>query len=438
MQLGDPLQSGPGAPEQQTQVCVLGTGLGELAAALDFAAYGIKVTIIDSGARDTWPRGEQSDERGTLASWLEDVASPLREGAAPAFAVTHVTPRELWLSRSDRAVRVPSESVFGVPTSPLSTEVIAALGTGGALRAYLDRVRPVLTIGKTLFFGDLVRQRLGQRLLDTLVEPQVAHLFGAPAGEIETATIAPGLNELVTSSGSLSGAALAYRERYDPLAAGVMPKGGWGELYAALRAKLDHHGVQWVTAAHTRVVQEEGSQGPGGEAGDDRWRVETDSGVWHADVLVRPRELGSDDLTRVEIGLEHSEPAWWPAAAGEGATVIREGVRRDFADATPFTLRTTRLAEGRYASELRSPVQQGRVPITLEMRANLIATAGLPDALSDSVTVSVRAVAAPGDQAPRVREVDSSIPASERGLRLGLQRLRPRVTEVRRTLLGLA
>ncbi len=87
-----------------------------------------------------------------------DLRSSLR-GRAP--------PRQ---RRSRASRRIPG-------TSP-SARII---GWGGAWRAFLDRVRPPLTIGKERSLGRLVRTRMGDAVLERLVAPvSLGHLRDAP------------------------------------------------------------------------------------------------------------------------------------------------------------------------------------------------------------------------------------------------------------------
>jgi hypothetical protein len=135
--------------------------------------------------------------------------------------------------------------VWGIPAVPLSAESIAALGTGGALRAYRDRFTPLLTVGKTRTLGALVRKRLGRGALATLVEPQLRERYGVAAEEVEVAIATPGLNEALTRTGSLTAAALAYSDRHVQRETSFAPEAGWGALREALVERLGLYEVEF-------------------------------------------------------------------------------------------------------------------------------------------------------------------------------------------------
>ncbi|PRI12428.1 hypothetical protein [Leucobacter massiliensis] len=228
-------------------VCVLGDGLPELVAALDLAEVGLSVRVLTSApeaAEAAWtaldPRGVP-DPDGALRELLTHLAAPLAPGAVAHETVRAVerVPRPVLL-RGPRGEWAPQSepSVLGIPAVPVSTRAIALLGAGAALRAYLDRLKPVLTIGKTHSLGALVRSRMGKVALDRLVEPLVRERFGADADAVEVPIAAPGLNEALTRVGSLSGAVLALADRDVARETRVAPAGGWLELREALLQRL--------------------------------------------------------------------------------------------------------------------------------------------------------------------------------------------------------
>src|SRR5690606_30153615 len=85
------------------------------------------------------------------------------------------------------------------------------IGWGGAWRAYLDRLRPPLTIGQQRNLGALVRGRMGERVVDRLVAPLTAGRHGLTPDEVDVEIAAPGLNSALTRTGSLAGAVAQVR-----------------------------------------------------------------------------------------------------------------------------------------------------------------------------------------------------------------------------------
>ncbi|MEV8338782.1 hypothetical protein [Leucobacter sp. NPDC077196] len=262
-------------------VYVIGQGPAELAAALEFAEVGLTVRVGRAvavgrdGSRAESAGGDEADggfspddvtdADGSLRAFLDHVASPLSPGGAPVAVARPVLepPVQVLLRGADREwTPQPMPAVLGVPAVPLSQASIAVLGRGGATRAFLDRVRPVLTIGKTRSLGTLVRTRIGRKALDRLVEPFVLARFGVLADEVDVAIAVPGLNEDLTTAGSLCGAALAYAQRHVARETRVRPAGGWQALREALLERLALYGVQVADAPVTslRSIADDGDR----------------------------------------------------------------------------------------------------------------------------------------------------------------------------------
>ena len=55
------------------------------------------------------------------------------------------------------AAPLPKTGMLGIPANPLGDDVRRIIGWSGALRAYLDRLMPILTIGRAHSLGKLVR-----------------------------------------------------------------------------------------------------------------------------------------------------------------------------------------------------------------------------------------------------------------------------------------
>ncbi len=241
---------------------VTGRSLPALQAALDLAEVGLRVAVAaPSGLEGTdLVSGGERDAEGAIAAFLRRIAEPI-EGAhsgahaeaAPVFAPFRPPmlegPKGGWLAQ-------PSPEVLGVPAVPISAESIALIGGSAATRAYLDRVKPLLTVGKTREFGRLVRTRMGAAVLDRLVEPQVFERYGVVSDDVDAAIAVPGLNEALSRAGSLGTAVLAYFERHVARETRVAPLGGNEALRAATLERLAAYGVTLLDA---RVVEVEES-----------------------------------------------------------------------------------------------------------------------------------------------------------------------------------
>jgi len=279
-------------------VLVIGGGVAGLVAARECAQVGLAVTIVettdavggpvaghvvdglalDSGAESFAVRG------GTVASFIDDlgltdqIVAPNAAGAwlhlpaltkgspsrarARASATQIAAGQALARPSADTAVSVPlpKAGVLGIPGSPLADDVRRVIGWRGALRAYADRLMPVLTIGREHSLGDLVRKRMGQRVLDRLVEPVASGVYTTSAVDLEIDVVAPGLNRALTTAGSLSGAVSALRAGA-PAGSNVGGLlGGMASLPAAIVAALHRHDVGILTGTTATALARSGTE----------------------------------------------------------------------------------------------------------------------------------------------------------------------------------
>lgn len=242
-----------------TDVYVIGGSLPALAAALEFAEVGLQVRVALDGMEhgsvvEVAATNEHSvdtlgarDHDGALAAFLEHVSAPLVAGdpSDAGSAPVSIAPHAVQLRNAKGGwTTQPTPAVFGIPAVPMDAQSLAILGGSGATRAALDRIKPVLTIGKVHEIGTLVRSRLGKVALERLVDPFVRDRFGASPDEVEVAVAAPGLNEAVTRAGSLSGAALALADRDVARETRIAPHDGWSHLRGAIVERLRLFGAE--------------------------------------------------------------------------------------------------------------------------------------------------------------------------------------------------
>lgn len=183
-------------------VVVVGSSLGGFVVALECAKLGLKVAVVaDRFEVPKSPLADNDEGLRWLAEQLEGV-TVVEHPPTPQLVVAHDgTQREL-----------PRESILGIPSSALSEAVIQIIGKGNATKAYLDRIKPVLTIGKEKELGTLVEKRMGRAVLTAMVEPVVFERFGLLSNRVEASVAVPGLNEALTRTGSLANAVLALGE----------------------------------------------------------------------------------------------------------------------------------------------------------------------------------------------------------------------------------
>lgn len=261
----------------ETHVVVAGGGIAGLVAARECAKVGLRVTVLE--ASDAFGGVVRSAEVGglTLDVGAESfatrggVVSTLLDELGLADAVVSPNPAGAWVAGVPGvgAAPLPKGGVLGIPDNPFSPDVRRIIGWSGTWRAYLDRLRPPLTIGHQRSLGTLVRTRMGARVLDRLVAPVTSGVYSARPDDIDVDLAAPGLNAALTRTGSLSGAVAEMRlsrttatpadapasdvpaadGRKAPAPGGAVQgiAGGMSRLVDALVAQLEELGVELRT-----------------------------------------------------------------------------------------------------------------------------------------------------------------------------------------------
>ncbi|KYJ97403.1 protoporphyrinogen/coproporphyrinogen oxidase [Microbacterium sp. CH1] len=257
----------------QKHVVVVGGGVGGLVAARECAKVGMRVTllegsealggvirrvaldgvVVDAGAESYATKG------GHVRALVDDLGLSDRV----------VTPQAggAWLAGipGGGAAPLPAGGILGIPGNPFQDDVRRIIGWSGAWRAYLDRVRPPLTIGHQLSLGRLVASRMGEKVRDRLVAPVTTGVYSASPDDVDIDVAAPGLNAALTRVGSLSGAVLALRGEgasrgtKTPGAAVEGLVGGMSVLVDALAADLDELGATVRTRVRARRLTTDGT-----------------------------------------------------------------------------------------------------------------------------------------------------------------------------------
>lgn len=271
----EPLE-GLASHAHETRVVVVGGGVAGLVAALECAKVGMPVTLL-----------ERSGRLGGTIAGVELDGLPIDLGAtcwSTSGGTVRALVEELGLGdrivapRTDRtwiaglpkgaAAPLPEQNVLGIPANPWDEGVRRIIGWRGAWRAYVDRLRPPLTIGKEHNLGKLVRSRMGTAVHDRLVAPLTTGRFGLAPEEVDVVAAAPGLTSALTRTGSLAGAAadvLVDREAQGGATIEGLD-GGMPQLVAALEERLRLLGAEIVVDSRATTVSRVG----GG------WRLEVE------------------------------------------------------------------------------------------------------------------------------------------------------------------
>lgn len=306
-------------------VVVVGGGVAGLVAAIECLRVGARVVVleasesaggsvarldiaglaVDAGADSFATRG------GHVAAYLEelglagDIVSPAANGS--------------WLHLSGgRTVPSPKAGVLGIPSVPLAADVTAAIGGAGAARAYLDRLMPVLKIGREHSLAELVEKRMGRRVLEDLVAPVVSGVYSTRPENIDIDVAQPGLNGAITRLGSLSGAVAELRENAPAGAAARGIRGGMFRMVDALIERLRYFGGEIRTGVPVAAL----------EAGTDDapWRVRLPEG----ELLARAVILAVPEAAARSLIGDASAPAEGDAEV-ELVTLVLDDPRLDAA-----------------------------------------------------------------------------------------------------------
>jgi oxygen-dependent protoporphyrinogen oxidase len=268
---------------------VVGGGVSGLLAALELAKTGRHVTVLE--ATEAWggcvgshvvgglTLDSGAESFATRSSAVADLAAEL--GIAGRIVAPH--PGGAWVQLPEGARELPKTGVLGIPANPWDPEVRRTLGLAGSLRASLDRFLPASagTRAGITSVSALVRQRMGRRVLERLVEPVVGGVHSADPALLDVDMVAPGLRDGIRAHGSLAAAVAAQRRgtpaqgsKAGSAVAGL--HGGMHTMISALVAELRRRGVTLLTGTPAGAVARTA----------DGWRVSAGDQTYDAGLLV--------------------------------------------------------------------------------------------------------------------------------------------------------
>jgi len=198
-----------------TRVIVVGGGIAGLTAAWECARIGMPVVLVDAAGR----LGGDI-ETATLDGIDVDLVAETFSLSARALGelIDQLGLREDVEPAADESVAVAAptangvevvtlpENRAGIPANTWAPPVRRLIGNVGVWRAYLDRLRPPLTIGRERSLGALVRTRMGARVRERLVAPLTIGTWAVDPDDIDADLAVAGLSAALTRVGSLGGA----------------------------------------------------------------------------------------------------------------------------------------------------------------------------------------------------------------------------------------
>jgi oxygen-dependent protoporphyrinogen oxidase len=206
------------------RIAVVGGGISGLAAAVrlrDRAPEGTIVTVyegspvlggklrtgelagsvVELGAENFLQRDPEGGESAAVRLALrlglgDDLVHPERVGAAIAYG--------------GRLVPLPAGTLVGVPGD---LDAVSALARTTADRD-VDDGRPLLAPGADVAVGALVRQRLGDEVVDRLVDPMLGGVYAGQADRLSLVATMPALARAALSAHTLTGAVRAAQAAF--------------------------------------------------------------------------------------------------------------------------------------------------------------------------------------------------------------------------------
>lgn len=228
---------------------IVGGGVGGLVTARRLALGGADVVLFEASDR---LGGTVATHRvGGLALDAGAESFAVRGGTVEALLrelglgddIVSPEPVPAWLQPVvGDAAPLPATSLLGIPADPRAADVVRVIGADASARAAsLDAAPLPEALPATL--GPLVRDRLGDAMLNLLVAPVVHGVHSQHPDDLPLERAHPALADTVRREGSLSGA-VAHLRAAAPAGSAVSGiRGGIHRIVDALAADLDRLGV---------------------------------------------------------------------------------------------------------------------------------------------------------------------------------------------------
>jgi protoporphyrinogen/coproporphyrinogen III oxidase len=228
------------------RVVVVGGGIAGLSAALrlrEGLGSRAEITVVDradrlGGKLWTGPFGPAPLEAGAESFLVRDpdgdpsAAVRLAERVGLGDALRHPTTGQAALAIDGELRAIPAGTLMGIPADPAAVSGVVARVPD----ADRDEGHPVLAPGADVSVGALVRARLGEQVLDRLVDPLLGGVYAGRGDDLSLATTIPALASACRTSSTLGAAVRSTlsrrRSNTGPVFATI--DGGMGRLVDAV------------------------------------------------------------------------------------------------------------------------------------------------------------------------------------------------------------
>ena len=223
--------------DSRPDAVVVGGGIAGLTAARDLAAAGLSVLVLEGS-----PVVGGKLRLATVAGVEVDVGAeamlarrPEAVGLAEELAVPLVHPAsgssQLW---TRGALRPLPRTLLGIPLDRTALAESGVLSDEGLERVAHETVVPLGD--EDVSVAELIGSRLGEEVVDRLVEPLLGGVYAGHATSLSARATVPSVVSLLREHGSLGAAAAAVPASDAPVFAGI--EGGIGRLPGLLASEL--------------------------------------------------------------------------------------------------------------------------------------------------------------------------------------------------------
>ena len=270
-----PEDANPAPSGRTPHVVVVGGGISGLAAAwsvLRDAERPVRVTVLEAGTRvggdlkviEVAGISMDGGAEAMLQTRPEAVSLARQVGLSPALENPVTTQASVLVG--GRLRPLPARTLMGVPTDLRSLAAADVLSVPAMLRLPLERRSHEAPLTADVSVGDYLRPRIGDEVVDRLVEPLLAGVY---AGHADTLSLQASVPALFRAAKRQSSVLVAAQEAYNtgasragarrgPVFAGI--RGGVGRLALSTAAALQERGAVVRTSATVRSLKKQGAE----------------------------------------------------------------------------------------------------------------------------------------------------------------------------------